>query len=203
MEDAPKNEIPKSECPDIWIRDKTAVFCHHSSDDKWKRSVAGEGGNKKRFQYWTDSSGAILYFRALQSHSGRNFIDPSLQNNVLILDNFFKYNYHVGCAINLHSINNSGLIPTNLSKKQNKRILTRSIRELASCTGRKITTRKFGSTSTLLDERNKVLSNTIERHHSSRNTPNLMYPASCSDGNWKNQTRESICFTSTFLPKNP
>ena len=90
MEDAPKNEIPKSECPDIWIRDKTAVYCHHSSDDKWKRSVAGEGGNKKRFQYWTDSSGAILYFRALQGDSGRNFIDPSLQNNVLILGRFLQ-----------------------------------------------------------------------------------------------------------------
>ena len=38
----------------------------------------------------------------------------------MILDGFFKYIYHVGCAINLHSIINSGLIPggQNLSKKQ-------------------------------------------------------------------------------------
>ena len=74
--------------------------------------MAGGGGNKKRFQYCTDSSGQeILYLRALQGHSGRNPMDPSLQDNKLIPDNFFEYIYHIGCAINLHSITNSGLIP--------------------------------------------------------------------------------------------
>ena len=34
-----------------------------------------------------------------------------LKDNVIIPDVFFKYNDHVGCAINLHSIINSGLIP--------------------------------------------------------------------------------------------
>ena len=59
-----------------------------------------------------DSSGQeILYLRALQGHSGRNPIDPSLQDNVLIPNNFFEYIYHIGCAVNLHSITNSGLIP--------------------------------------------------------------------------------------------
>ena len=47
------------------------VFCHHWSDEKWKSSMAGGGGNKERFQYCTDSSGAILYLRALQGHSGQ------------------------------------------------------------------------------------------------------------------------------------
>ena len=62
----------------------------------------------------------FLYLRALQGHSGRNLVDPSLQDNVLIPDGFFKYIYHVACAINLHSIINSGLIPgsQNLSKRQ-------------------------------------------------------------------------------------
>ena len=83
--------------------------CPHWSDDKWKKSMAGGGGNKKRYQYCTDSSGIILYLRALQGHSGRNLIDPTLQDNVLIPDGFFKYICHVGCAINLHSIINSGL----------------------------------------------------------------------------------------------
>ena len=41
------------------------------------------GGNKKRFQHCTDPSGQeILYLRALQGHSGRNLIDPPLQDNV-------------------------------------------------------------------------------------------------------------------------
>ena len=51
-----------------------------------------------------------MYLRALQGHSGCNLIDPTLQDNVIIPDGFFKYIYHVGCAINLHSIINSGLI---------------------------------------------------------------------------------------------
>ena len=40
----------------------------------------------------------------IKGHSERNLIDPSLQDNVLIPDDFFKYIFHVGCAINLHSI---------------------------------------------------------------------------------------------------
>ena len=82
--------------------------------------MAKGGGNKKRFQYCTDPSGDILYLRALQGHSGRNLIDPSLQDNVLIPNDFFEYIHHIGCAINLHSIMNSGLIPggQNLSKRQ-------------------------------------------------------------------------------------
>ena len=96
------------------------VHSRHWSDEKWKSIMASGGGHKKIFQYCTDSSEEILYLRALQGHSGRNLIDPSLQDNVLILDDFFKYIYHVGCAIKLHSIINSGLIPggQNLSKRQ-------------------------------------------------------------------------------------
>ena len=83
--------------------------------------MAGGGGHKKRFQYCTDPSGQeILYLRALQGHPGRNPIDPSLQDNVLIPDNFFEYIYHIGCAVCLHSITNSGLIAggQNLAKER-------------------------------------------------------------------------------------
>ena len=42
------------------------------------------------------------------------------KDNVLIPNSFFEYIYHVGCAINLQTIINSGLIPggQNLSKRQ-------------------------------------------------------------------------------------
>ena len=71
----------------------------HWSDSKWKACLAGGGGgNKKRFQYCTDSLGTIVYFRALQGHSGRNLIDPSLQDNVIIQRGFFQHIYHIGCA---------------------------------------------------------------------------------------------------------
>ena len=83
----------------------------HWSDDMWKSKLAGCGGNKKRFQCCTDPSGQeILNLRALQRHSGRNPIDPALQDNVLIPNNFCEYIYHIGCADSLNSITNSGLI---------------------------------------------------------------------------------------------
>ena len=97
-------------------------FLHslHWSDSKWKACLARGGGNKKRFQYCPDFAGTIVYLRALQGHSGRNLIDPSLQDNIVIPSKFFQYIYHVGCAINLHSIISSGLIPggQNSSKRQ-------------------------------------------------------------------------------------
>ena len=95
-------------------------YCPHWSDSKWKKSMTGGGGNKKRYQYCTDSSGTIVYLRALQGHSGSNLIDPSLQDNVIVKNNFFQHIYHVGCAINLDSIINSGLIPggQNLNNRQ-------------------------------------------------------------------------------------
>ena len=53
----------------------------------------------------------FFYLRALQGHSGRNPIDPTLQDNVLIPNNFFEcIYYHIGCAVNVHSITSSGLI---------------------------------------------------------------------------------------------
>ena len=55
---------------------------HHRSE--WKSRMAGGGGNKKN-QYCIDPSGQeILCLGALQGHSGRNPIDPTLQDNVLI-----------------------------------------------------------------------------------------------------------------------
>ena len=50
--------------------------------------MARGGGNNKIFQYCTDASGEILHLRALQGHSGRNLVDPPLQDNVLIPDGF-------------------------------------------------------------------------------------------------------------------
>ena len=46
-------------------------------------------------------------------------------------------------------------------------------------------------------EKRIVPSNTIDRYHSSWNTPSLLYPESCSDGNWRILLQESICVTST------
>ena len=94
----------------------------HWSDGRWKACLAAGGGDKRRFQCCTDASGTIVYFPALQGHSGRNLIDPSLQDNVIIQSNFFLYIYHVGCAFNLHSLINSGLIPGGQSSSKRQTV---------------------------------------------------------------------------------
>ena len=94
----------------------------HWPDDRWKACSAGGGGDKRRFQYCSDDAGTIVYFRALQGHSGRNLIDPSLQDNVVLRSNFFQHIYHIGCAFNLHSIINSGLIPGGQSSSKRQTV---------------------------------------------------------------------------------
>ena len=83
----------------------------HWSDERLKAFFAAGGGSKRRYQYCSDNSGRILYLRALQGHSGNNLIDPTLQDNVVIGSGLFHHIYHIGCAFNLHSIINNGLIP--------------------------------------------------------------------------------------------
>ena len=92
----------------------------HWCDDRWKACLAAGGGSKRRYQYCSDNSGRILYLRALQGHSGNNLIDPTLQDNAVIGSGIFHYIYHIGCAFNLHSIINNGLIPggQDLSRRQ-------------------------------------------------------------------------------------
>ena len=82
----------------------------HWSDERWKACLAAGGGSKRRYQHCS----------ALQGHSGSNLIDPTLQDNVMIESGIFHYTYHVGCAFNLHSIINNGLIPggQDLSRRQ-------------------------------------------------------------------------------------
>ena len=92
----------------------------HWSDERWKACLAAGGGSKRRYQYCSDDSGRILYLRALRGHSGNNLIDPTLQDNVVIGSGLFHHIYHIGCAFNLHSVVNNGLIPggQDLSRRQ-------------------------------------------------------------------------------------
>ena len=101
-----KTPTPSTEDP---VQEDLLQKYQERVDEMWKSKVAKGGGNKNKFQCCTDPSGEILYLRALQGHSGRNPIDPSLQDNVLVPDNFFEYIYRIGFAVNSHSITNSGL----------------------------------------------------------------------------------------------
>ena len=51
-----------------------------------------------------NSSKHFLYFRAIQGHSGDTLVDPTLQDNVMLPDDFAEYIYHIGNAHEMHSI---------------------------------------------------------------------------------------------------
>ena len=72
----------------------------------------GEEGTKKRFQYCADPnySQALLYFRAIQGHSGGTQLDPSLQDLVVSPNEFVKYMFQIGNSHDLHSILRSGTV---------------------------------------------------------------------------------------------
>ena len=156
--------------------------------------------SKKKIQYCTDDSGIIVYFRALQGHSGRNLIDPSLQDNVVIQSGFFQHIYHIGCAFNLHSIINSGLIPggQNSSKRQTVFFLPVDPRNKSHKDPEKIDLnvprraqylhnawKKHQDAVYWVDidlairERINILSDSIECNHPSGNTSSLLYSKSC------------------------
>ena len=177
------------------------------------------GGNKKIFQYCTDPSRQeILYLRALQGHSGRNSIDPSLQDNVLIPNDFFEYIYHIGCAINLHSITNSGLIPGGQNSSKRQTVLFTSVDPMnKECRDpdkidldaprvawyhqkkwKKHQNAVYWVDIKLAQRKGlkfyQIRSNAMK---TLRHTPSILYSEGYHDGNWRSHIRQSFCVTST------
>ena len=93
----------------------------HWSDDRWKSCLAAGGGVRRG-----DISIALITRK--ESFTSELFKDTletislilCLQDNVVIGSGIFHYIYHIGCAFNLHSIINNGLIPggQDLSRRQ-------------------------------------------------------------------------------------
>ena len=59
------------------------------------------------------------FFRAIQGHSGSNLVDPALQENVLLPEDFSEYIYHVGNVSEIHFNNQKWTDPRR--KKSHKR----------------------------------------------------------------------------------
>ena len=88
----------------------------------WILSLAKGGGAKKRFQNCVNpnSSNQFLCFRAIQGHSGENYVDPLLQDKILLPDDFTEYVCPVGNAGELNSIIRNGLIQGGKSLKRGR-----------------------------------------------------------------------------------
>ena len=161
---------------------------------------------KRRNQYCSDNSGTILYLRALQGHSVRNLIDPSLQDNVLILRGLFHHIYHIGCAFNLHSIINNELIrggqdssrrqtvfffPIDPRDKDHEDLehidfsIPRRARYVHSAWKRHQDVLFWVDIDFEIRKGIDILSNTIECNYLPRNTSSLLYSKSCEIEDWR------------------
>ena len=85
----------------------------------WISFLARGGGQKKRFQCCLnpDPTEHFQSCRAIQGHSRGTLVDPTLQDNVLLTDDFAEYIYHVRNAHDMHSIIQCGLIPGGKSQE--------------------------------------------------------------------------------------
>ena len=82
------------------------------SIEAWIAFLGKGGGPNKRFQYLLNpASQHLLYFRAIQGHSGGTLVEPALQDNVLLPHDFADYICHIGNAHDMHSIIQGGSIP--------------------------------------------------------------------------------------------
>ena len=199
-----------------------------SSERFWELStlvswcVEEQNARKRRQQgkipvlYW--SPGKIHYLRALQGHSGRNLIDPSLQDDVLIPDDFIEcilsrrmcnqFTFHHKFRIDTgrtHFVQGKTVFFTavNPVNKETQRSGRDWLDRTTSCIIQATKVEKtprhsvLGRYTICLTERIEVLSNKIERNHPSRHTPSFLYPGSCCDGIGRNNLRDSVYVTST------
>ena len=87
----------------IWVLSILVWWCMEEQDGRRRRQQ-----ESILILYWS-----VRVRNALppsSSHSGRNPIDLTLQDKVFNPNSFFEYIYHLGRAVSLHSITNSGLI---------------------------------------------------------------------------------------------
>ena len=130
----------------------------------------------------------------------------------------YSHIYHIGCAFNLHSIINSGLIPggQNSSKRQMVFFLPIEPRDKIHKDPEKIDLNvprraqylqnawkkyqdavNLGRHQSCDSERIDILSDSIECNHPSRNTSSFLYSKSCLTEDWRSLIRKSIHVTST------
>ena len=98
------------------------VGTSHWSIDVWISFLAKGGGPKKRLQCCVNpnSSRHFLYFRAIERHSECALVDSTVQDNVLLPNDFADHIKHIGNARDMHSIIQGGLIPGGKSLKRDR-----------------------------------------------------------------------------------
>ena len=64
----------------------------------------------------------FLHFRAIQGRAGGNLVDPALQDNALLPEDFTEYTYHIWNTSETHSINQRWVDPRRKKSQKEKAI---------------------------------------------------------------------------------
>ena len=122
----PDDTVPREDDGAVEFQDLASIsrseftsFSHWSIRTRLSFLHRG-GGVKKKFQYCVGPSSleTLLFLRAIHGHSVGKRIDPTLQDNVLLPNDFAEHIYHVGSSHDMHSIIQSGLTPGGKSVKK-------------------------------------------------------------------------------------
>ena len=109
------DSVPREDDGAVKFQDPAPTFtsCSRWSIRTWLSFLQRGGGIKKRFPYCVDPSSleTLLFFRAIQGHSGGEHINVTWKNNVLLPTDFAEHIYHAGSSHDSHSIIQSGLTP--------------------------------------------------------------------------------------------
>ena len=77
-----------------WPLEAWITFLAQGEDRRKGFSTAGNPNSSKHF----------LYFPAIQGHSGGTLVDPAVQDNVLLPEDFAEFIYHIGNDNEFHFI---------------------------------------------------------------------------------------------------
>ena len=180
---------------------KHFLYCHHWSDDKWKKSMARGGRNQEKIPvlYWfirsnlvppssskviQDAVSLILLYRTMslfRTVSSSTFIMSDVQS--IYFPSSIQDWYR---EVKIWATNRQYSFCLWIPWTRDTKILIRST----------WMNRVLHNTCIKQGRNHTNLFKTIERYHPSRNTPSLLHSESCSDGSWTSHRREGICVTS-------
>ena len=80
-------------------------------------------GSKTRFQCCENFKSVLLYFRAIQGHTGGEMMAPELLGHVVISYEWKEFLFHRGCSYNVQSILKSGLMAGGRQSKQGRQTI--------------------------------------------------------------------------------
>ena len=167
----------------------------HWSIRTWISFLQRGGGPKKRFQCCLNSNSPklFLYLRAIQGHSGGALVDPRLQDNVLLPNDFIEHIDHVGNSHDLHSIIQSALIlGGNSLRKDTHAVFFTAVNPVRANQHKEVDFDRTKPRIAVYKNTWKIHQNTVYQKRSNAIVLYITLPAICIEKSGKHEVRRRI-----------